>query len=101
VPLGGAYLRLFPYAATRWGIRRIEAEGRSAMLYVHPWELDPDQPRLRVRGKRGFSTHYLRLRSTEAKVRRMLADFRFAPAAQVLKLEPSYGLRPVLDVARR
>jgi polysaccharide deacetylase family protein (PEP-CTERM system associated) len=101
VPLGGAYLRLFPYAATRWGIRRIEAEGRSAMLYVHPWELDPEQPRLRVRGKRGFSTHYLRLRSTEAKVRRMLAEFRLAPAAQVLELEPSYGLRPVLDVARR
>ena len=71
------------------------------MLYVHPWELDPEQPRLRVRGKRGFSTHYLRLRSTEAKVRRMLAEFRFAPAAQVLELEPSYGLRPVLDVARR
>jgi polysaccharide deacetylase family protein (PEP-CTERM system associated) len=101
LPLGGAYLRLFPYACTRWGLRRIEAEGKSAMLYVHPWELDPEQPRLRVRGKRGFSTHYLRLRSTEAKVRRMLADFRFAPAAQVLELEPSYGLRPVLDVARR
>jgi len=101
VPLGGAYLRLFPYACTRWGIRRVEAEGRSAMLYVHPWELDPEQPRLRVRGKRGFSTHYLRLSSTEAKVREMLTDFRFAPAAQVLRLEPSYGLRPVLDVARR
>src|SRR6185503_12229305 len=88
LPLGGAYLRLFPYGCTRWGLRRIEAEGKSAMLYVHPWELDPEQPRLRVR-------------STEAKVRRMLADFRFAPAAQVLELEPSYGLRPVLDVARR
>jgi polysaccharide deacetylase family protein (PEP-CTERM system associated) len=101
LPLGGAYLRLLPYACTRFGLRRIEAEGRSAMLYVHPWELDPEQPRLRVRGKRGFSTHYLRLRSTEAKVRRMLTEFRFAPAAEVLRLEPSYGLRPVLDVARR
>jgi polysaccharide deacetylase family protein (PEP-CTERM system associated) len=87
--LGGAYLRLLPYAYTRWGMRRLDAEGQPALLYLHPWELDPGQPRLRVRGKRGFSTHYLRLRSTEAKVRRLLAEFPFAPIAEVLGLEPA------------
>jgi polysaccharide deacetylase family protein (PEP-CTERM system associated) len=86
--MGGAYLRLMPYACTRWGVQRIEAEGQPALIYLHPWELDPTQPRLRVRGKRGFSTHYLRLRSTEGKVRRLLADFSFAPIADVLGCEP-------------
>jgi polysaccharide deacetylase family protein (PEP-CTERM system associated) len=86
--MGGAYLRLLPYACTRWGMQRLEAEGQSALIYLHPWELDPSQPRLRVRGKRGFSTHYLRLRSTEGKVRRLLADFSFAPIADVLGCAP-------------
>jgi polysaccharide deacetylase family protein (PEP-CTERM system associated) len=83
---GGAYLRLMPYRYTRWGLRRLEQERRPAILYVHPWELDPGQPRISVRGKRGISTHYFRLRSTEAKVRRLLAEFRFAPVAHVLHL---------------
>jgi hypothetical protein len=43
-----------------------------------------------VRGKRGFSTHYFRLRSMEGKVRRLLQDVRFAPIAQVLGLEPRH-----------
>jgi len=89
--LGGAYLRVLPYAYTRWGMRRLEAEGQPALIYLHPWELDPAHPRLRVRGKRGFSTHYLRLRSTEGKVRRLLADFAFAPIANVLGFEPGRG----------
>lgn len=83
---GGAYLRLLPYWYTRWGLRQIQGERRAAILYLHPWELDPEQPRLHVRGKRGVSTHYYRLRTTEGKVRRLLADFRFAPVAQVLGL---------------
>jgi polysaccharide deacetylase family protein (PEP-CTERM system associated) len=87
LPLGGAYLRLLPYGYTRWGLHRLEREGRPALLYMHPWELDPDQPRVRVRGKRGFSTHYLRLRSTERKIRRLLAEFQFAPVARLLGLE--------------
>jgi polysaccharide deacetylase family protein (PEP-CTERM system associated) len=83
---GGAYLRLLPYRYTRWGLRRLEREQRPGIMYVHPWELDPDQPRIRVRGKRGVSTHYYRLHTTEGKLRRLLTDFRFAPAAQVLDL---------------
>jgi polysaccharide deacetylase family protein (PEP-CTERM system associated) len=85
LPLGGgAYLRLLPYAYMRWGMRRVNREGQPAVVYLHPWEIDPDQPRLKSRGKRGFSTHYVNLDSMEKKLRRLLSDFRFAPISEVL-----------------
>ena len=83
---GGAYLRLLPYRYMRWGIRRVNREGQAALVYVHPWELDPGQPRVKVRGKRGLSTHYINLNRTEARLRRLLQDFRFATARDVLGL---------------
>ena len=85
LPLGGgAYLRILPYAYMRWGMRRVNREGHPAVVYLHPWELDPEQPRLKSRGKRGFSTHYVNLHSMEDKLRRLLSDFRFAPVREVL-----------------
>ena len=88
LPLGGgAYLRVLPYLYMRWGMRRVNrAEGRSALVYVHPWEIDPGQPRLKTAGKRGFSSHYVNLGRTEAKLRRLLRDFRFAPLRDILDL---------------
>jgi polysaccharide deacetylase family protein (PEP-CTERM system associated) len=87
LPLGGgAYLRLLPYRYFHWGMTRLQREGRPAVVYLHPWEIDPGQPRLRVRGKRGYSSHYLRLRAMEGKLRRLLQDFRFAPIREVLGL---------------
>lgn len=85
LPLGGgAYLRLLPYRYMRWGMNRVNAEGEPALVYLHPWEIDPDQPRLNIRGKRGFSTHYMKLHVMEEKLRRLLSDFRFAPMGEVL-----------------
>ena len=43
---GGGYFRLYPYRLTRQGIRRINAEGHPAVVYLHPWEFDPEQPRI-------------------------------------------------------
>jgi polysaccharide deacetylase family protein (PEP-CTERM system associated) len=87
LPLGGgAYLRLLPYRYFHWGMTRLQREGRPAVVYLHPWEIDPGQPRLRVRGKRGYSSHYLRLRAMEGKLRRLLRNFRFAPIREVLGL---------------
>jgi polysaccharide deacetylase family protein (PEP-CTERM system associated) len=83
---GGAYLRIFPYPYMRWGIRRVNREGQPALVYVHPWELDPAQPRIRARGKRGISTHYINLHRTEARLRRLLTDFAFAPVREVIGL---------------
>jgi polysaccharide deacetylase family protein (PEP-CTERM system associated) len=88
LPLGGGgYLRVFPYLYMKWGMRRVNrAEGRPALVYIHPWEVDPGQPRLRTAGKRGFSSHYVNLGRTEAKLRRLLRDFRFAPLRELLAL---------------
>jgi polysaccharide deacetylase family protein (PEP-CTERM system associated) len=76
---GGAYLRFLPYWYTRWGIRYLNTiEKRLACVYLHPWELDPKQPRMN-----GSITarmrHYFGLRSAESKFRRLLHDFEFQP----------------------
>lgn len=76
---GGAYLRILPYRYTRWGIRFLnEREERPVCVYVHPWELDPEQPRMKG-GRTARLRHYLGLRGTERKLRRLLRDFEFAP----------------------
>ena len=87
VPLaGGGWLRVFPYRYTRWALRRVNREGHPAVAFVHPWEVDPEQPRMRTAGRRGFSTHYVGLRGTYGKLRRLFRDFRFLPLRDVLGL---------------
>lgn len=84
--IGGAYLRLLPRWTTAAGIRALNRRGRPAGLYLHPWEFDPDHPRIRFR-RRAMLTHYANLRTTEPKLRHLLAEFPFAPFAAVLGLE--------------
>jgi polysaccharide deacetylase family protein (PEP-CTERM system associated) len=80
---GGAYLRLFPYGYTAAGIRRLNyIERQPACIYIHPWELDPDQPRL-VSGFVSRLRTYSGLRTVREKVRRLLSDFSFAPLASM------------------
>ena len=81
---GGGYFRLLPYRWTRWGIGWLNRrEERPAIFYLHPWELDPGQPRL---GASGLSRvrHYRNLDRTEARLRRLLKDFRFGPVSAAL-----------------
>lgn len=80
---GGGYFRLFPYALTRWAIRSIINGGQPAVIYVHPWEFDPDQPRMPVKGLNRFR-HYVGLSGTHRKFDRLLSDFRWAPVRDVL-----------------
>jgi polysaccharide deacetylase family protein (PEP-CTERM system associated) len=84
---GGGYFRILPYAWTRWGISRLNrGERQAAIFYLHPWEIDPDQPRL----KAGFLSrfrHYRNLDKTEDRLRHLLRDFQFAPMIQVLRHE--------------
>jgi len=83
---GGGYLRVLPYALTRRAIRRLnEREKIAAMVYVHPWELDPDQPRLRAR-RRARVRQYTNLRAVEPRLRRLLREFRFAPIRDAFAL---------------
>jgi polysaccharide deacetylase family protein (PEP-CTERM system associated) len=81
---GGGYFRILPYAWTRWGIARLnEREGRPAIFYLHPWELDPDQPRLRA-GVLSRFRHYRNLDKTEARLRQLVGDFHFGPLRATL-----------------
>ena len=74
---GGGYFRILPYAWTRWGIARVnQSERTPAVFYLHPWEIDPEQPRLRA-GRLGAFRHYRNLDKTESRLRQLLRDFRF------------------------
>lgn len=75
---GGGYFRLMPYALSRSLIRRVnDNEGRSAVFYFHPWELDPGQPRVAGTGLKTRFRHYLNLHRTEPRLRSLLRDFRW------------------------
>jgi polysaccharide deacetylase family protein (PEP-CTERM system associated) len=81
---GGGYFRLLPYVWTKWGIARLNrTEGQPAIFYLHPWEIDPDQPRLPV-ALMGRIRHYRNLDKTEARLRALLHDFRFSSLQSVL-----------------
>jgi polysaccharide deacetylase family protein (PEP-CTERM system associated) len=82
---GGGYFRLLPYAWTRWGINRLNnAEGRPAIFYLHPWEIDPSQPRIEAAPLSRFR-HYCNLGKTETRLRRMMRDFKFSTMSDVVR----------------
>ncbi len=74
---GGGFFRLYPYWFSRWAMRRINGEGRPAVFYFHPWEVDPGQPRPTGLKPRTRLRHYLNLKKMEDRVRRLLEDFRW------------------------
>lgn len=80
---GGGYLRLLPVHLIKWGIDQINEQGKPAVLYLHPWEIDPGQPRIRAGWKSRFR-HYNNLSKTEAKLRYLLNGVSYAPMGQVL-----------------
>ena len=78
VPIGGGgFFRLYPYALTRLGLRRVNREGQAAVFYFHPWEIDPEQPRPQGLNLKTRLRHYLNLSRTEGRLRRLLHDFRW------------------------
>jgi polysaccharide deacetylase family protein (PEP-CTERM system associated) len=82
---GGGYFRIFPYAFTRWAIRRVNDQERMpAVVYLHPWEVDPAQPRINANRVSRFR-HYTNLDRTEPRLGRLVSDFRFAPLDRVLE----------------
>jgi polysaccharide deacetylase family protein (PEP-CTERM system associated) len=83
---GGAYLRLLPFGLVRAGLRSAERRGVPGTFYIHPWELDPDQPRLPVDMKTRIR-HYGGLRRTAPRIRRLLREFAFQPIADTLFAE--------------
>jgi polysaccharide deacetylase family protein (PEP-CTERM system associated) len=89
---GGGYLRLSPYRWMAGRARRLQSEGQPVIFYLHPREIDPDSPRLRLCPWRRFKA-YVNLRGTEVKVRRLLAEFEFVTFAQWLARRPAAGER--------
>ena len=86
---GGGYFRQLPYAWTRWGIDRVNrVEKQPVVFYTHPWEIDPEQPRLNV-GAATRVRHYRGLERTSSRLVRLLQDFRFDSISSALKLAPS------------
>jgi polysaccharide deacetylase family protein (PEP-CTERM system associated) len=83
---GGGYFRLLPYWVTRAGLRQVnEKHARPFAFYLHPWELDPEQPRIDVGWLSRFR-HYTNLKHCEERLQRLLSDFAFAPMIDVLRM---------------
>ena len=80
---GGGYFRIFPYWLSAAGLRQVNSRLGSFAFYVHPWEIDPAQPRIAV-GPLARFRHYTNLGRCERRLARLLADFRFGRMADVL-----------------
>lgn len=75
---GGGYFRLMPYALSRWLIRHVNAnDGQAAVFYFHPWEIDPEQPRVKEADARSRFRHYVNLGRTAERLSMLLRDFRW------------------------
>jgi hypothetical protein len=93
---GGGYFRLLPYGVTRWALTRINtADHLPALVYVHPWEIDPDQPRLPAPALARFR-QYTNIGATAGRLHRLLSEFRFAPINEALR--DVCAAAPALDV---
>jgi polysaccharide deacetylase family protein (PEP-CTERM system associated) len=99
---GGGYLRMFPYWYTRMGVRRAWREGLPVISYIHPWELDPEQPRMNARLKSRLR-HYTNLAKTEGRLRKLLGmgDFSSFRGSGLDRAAPNYEFKDmVLNEAR-
>ena len=82
---GGGYFRLLPYWVTRAGLRQVnQKRGHPFVFYLHPWEIDPGQPRIEVKWLSRFR-HYTNLERCEERLKRLLGDFAFTRIKDVLE----------------
>lgn len=81
---GGGYFRLYPYFFSRWGLAQANKEGQPFVFYLHPWEIDPDQPRIEA-GLLSRFRHYNNLDACEERLVRLMGDFKCTTMAQVLE----------------
>lgn len=80
---GGGYFRLYPYWLSRWGLSKINRAGQPFIFYLHPWEIDPGQPRLKVSAFSRFR-HYNNLDKCMKRLNKLTDDFRFGTVSDVL-----------------
>ena len=85
---GGGFFRLLPYGFSSWAVRRVnQHEGRPAIFYFHPWEIDPGQPRVTGAPLRSRLRHYTNLGKMEPKLLKLLQAFRWGRTDQVVEQE--------------
>jgi len=84
---GGGYLRLFPWCLTHTLLKRVRRQGRPLNVYIHPWEFDPEQPRIAASTKSRFR-HYQNLHTTADKIERLLTTFNLNTMSAVLNTWP-------------
>jgi polysaccharide deacetylase family protein (PEP-CTERM system associated) len=82
---GGGYFRQFPYVVTRQLMRLCNRQGRPVVFYLHPWEIDPGQPRVDLPLTKKIR-HYRNLEKTEQRLHRLIRDFEFTSVRRLLKL---------------
>lgn len=93
---GGGYFRLYPYAFTRFFLRRAAAEiDQPFIFYLHPWEIDVDQPRVGNASLLSRFRHYNNLENCEPRLRKLLDDFQFVPVRDVLRAQGARESLPV------
>lgn len=80
---GGGYFRLYPLLATRYAIRRLNRERQATVIYLHPWEFDPAQPRIAGASFLSRFRHYTNLAKTYQRLKMLLTEFQFAPMREV------------------
>jgi polysaccharide deacetylase family protein (PEP-CTERM system associated) len=86
---GGGFFRLLPYAFSRWAIRQVNSEGQPAIIYFHPWEIDPDQPRVANAPIRSKLRHYPNLGAMAGKLKRLMADFEWGRVDEIAETAPT------------
>lgn len=85
---GGGYFRLFPYALSRWMLRQVnQRDGESAIFYMHPWEIDPQQPRISGVSLKTRFRHYVNIDRTEQRLDRLLSDFAWGRMDEIFLRE--------------
>jgi len=81
---GGGYFRIFPYMYTKWGLGTINAKNKPFVFYLHPWEVDPEQPRIEGLSKLSQFRHYTNLERCYHRLEKLLNDFEFSTMNNVL-----------------
>ena len=81
---GGGYFRLIPYFVTKWALQKLNAQNEAFVFYLHPWEIDPNQPRIANASLFSKFRHYQNLTKCQARLERLLNDFSFRPLCHIL-----------------
>jgi polysaccharide deacetylase family protein (PEP-CTERM system associated) len=97
---GGGYLRMLPLAYTRWVFREYEQKCREqVVVYFHPWELDPEQPRIRDKWKSRLR-HYTNLQRMERRIESLMENYSFQPFNHPIESRVRLDVMPALETTR-